>query len=129
MGTCLPALCSLPSGKGLSSHHANDFMAVELEAAELESVGWCWAMDLHLQDPHLAPGSWDRSNAWGSCIILARAGGLGLWLLQDPSANQFWCLNCCCGQAADCLCGSSVCLWPGCSAGWAGCPSALLLLC
>lgn len=35
-----------------------------------------------------------------SCVTL-RAGDLGLWLLEGPSANELWCANCHCGQTAD----------------------------
>lgn len=29
--------------------------------------------------------------------------GEGLWLLEGPSADEFWDVNCCCGQTADSL--------------------------
>lgn len=63
-------------------------MAMELEAAELESVGWCWAMKLHLQDPHLAPGSWERSDALGKLHNLGKGRRFGLVAPSRPKCKS-----------------------------------------
>lgn len=36
----------------------------------------------------------------GSCITLVRAGDLGLWLLEGPSANELWYAHFVCAQIA-----------------------------